>query len=325
VEQLRFEPDGKQLAAVDDGSGSADRAQAYVWELHGTAGRPLREELARIAALGGAAAVLGGPAAGPAVESAELTTDASAEPEAAPPQPPASPPRPPPPAEPAQRAPTFLEMHAMLGAGAQERRREELERRARELSEEARALAGRKEWTAALERLQELERMLDPADPRGMSHCLGFQGWILAVLGRQADTVAVLGREEALLRAAGDGGSLADGLLRHAELLLMVGEHGRARGLAEEAASLYAAQDREQEELKARAVALKARMGRPTPLKALLAFALALAPAGLGVFLGTRAAWLWVIGGPLVLLSVLLLLFSFSPGLRRKLQRSVES
>jgi WD40 repeat protein/tetratricopeptide (TPR) repeat protein len=201
------------------------------------------------------------------------------------------------------------------------RRLDDREGLARSLAEQAAVLAGRENWDAALERLREQETLLDPTtDREALAGCLGFQGWMLANLSRNRETVAVLAREEAVLRELASPKLLAEALLRQVELLVTVGEKASALEHAEESAAIFASLDRVGDEAKARALLLKARIGRPTPLKGVAVLVVMLAPAAIGIVLGLWSAWLWLVGVPLVLISVFLL----TAGLSRRLREKVE-
>jgi hypothetical protein len=193
---------------------------------------------------------------------------------------------------------------------------------ARNLAEQARLLAAQKDWSGVLPRLQEEERLLDPVQDRAfLAHNLGFQGWAHAARREQRETVAALARQEAVLRDMADRGRLADGLLRQVELLLMVGEPALAYERAAESASIFAALDRTVDEARARALMLKARMGRPTVLKSLAVVLAIVAPAAIGIALGLWSPWLWLIGAPLVLLSLFMVVTGLSPRLREAVER----
>jgi tetratricopeptide (TPR) repeat protein len=190
------------------------------------------------------------------------------------------------------------------------------------LGDQAAAFAALKDWGAALERLREQEKLLDQANDRNaLAKCLGFQGWILAERNETRETVAALAREEALLRELGEPKLLAEGLIRQVELLLMVGEKERALKRAEESADIFGSLDLPGEEAKARALMLKARIGRPTPLKGVAVLLLMLAPAAIGISLGLWSPWLWSVGVPLVLISAFLLTAGLSRRLREKVER----
>ncbi|HEU4388345.1 MAG TPA: hypothetical protein VFV34_11150, partial [Blastocatellia bacterium] len=158
-------------------------------------------------------------------------------------------------------------------------------------------------------------------DRRALAKCLGFQGWILAGRNEAQQTVAVLGREETLLRELGEPGLLAEGLLRQVELLITVGETNRACKLAEESAAIFGSLDRVADEAKARAMALKTRIGRPTPLKGVAVLLLMLTPAAIGILLGLWSPWLWFVGVPLILISAFWLTAGLSQRLREKVER----
>ncbi len=193
---------------------------------------------------------------------------------------------------------------------------------ARTLADQAKCLAARSEWSGALARLRQEETLLDQAaDRTALANCLGFQAWIHAGQREKPETVAVLARQERVLRELAEPGPLADGLLRQVELLVAVGEPGHARALAEESAALCAALDRPLDEAKARALLVKARLGRPTPLKGVGLLLAMLAPAAVGIGLGLWNRWLWLVGAPLVLVSAFLLTASFSPTLRQAIER----
>ncbi len=195
---------------------------------------------------------------------------------------------------------------------------------ARSLADQAKVLAARQEWTAALDRLREEETHLDSGTDRGrLAHSLGFQAWILAGRNEKRETVAVLARQETVLRELGEPGLLAEGLLRQVELLLAVGEPGIAHARAAESAAIFASLDRPVDEAKARAVLIKARMGRPTLLKRVALLLAMLAPAAIGVALGLWNPWLWILGVPLVLVSTFMLTAGFSPRLRQTVERMV--
>jgi hypothetical protein len=124
-----------------------------------------------------------------------------------------------------------------------------------------------------------------------------------------------------VLRLLGDRALLAEGLLRQVELLIAVGEPGTAPPLAAEAAEIFASLGRSVDEAKARALALRARAGRPTLLKGLVVLLLVVAPAAAGVALGLWKPWLWIAGVPLVLLSLFMLASTVSPRLRGAVER----
>lgn len=195
---------------------------------------------------------------------------------------------------------------------------------ARNLADQARSLAAREDWVAALTRLREEETLLDPVTDRAaLAHNLGFQGWILVGRHDGREVVAVLERQEAVLRELADPALLAEGLLRQVEQLLAVGEVGLARHRAAESAGIFATLDRPVDEAKARTLMMKARIGRPTPIKGVALLLAMLAPAAIGIALGLRSRWWWLAGGPLVLLSAFMLTAGFSPRLRQVVERLV--
>jgi tetratricopeptide (TPR) repeat protein len=129
--------------------------------------------------------------------------------------------------------------------------------------------------------------------------------------------IELLDQQIEVQRALGQERKLAESLLDQAELLVGVGERSSAREKAAEARIIFTKLDLPVEAARASAVQIRSRMGTPGRGKALLAGALLLALAGLGVAMGLWNPWLWLIGGPLILFSVFIVAVSASPRLQQ--------
>ncbi|MFC1660548.1 hypothetical protein ACFL3S_03640, partial [Gemmatimonadota bacterium] len=172
----------------------------------------------------------------------------------------------------------------------------------------------------ALPLYQQMQRISERVGDRtGLVESLHGQAEILERHGR-AEEAAGLRRT---WRAAGDERRLAEILLKHAELLEVVGEWASAREKATEARDLFSRLDLPLEAARASAIRVRSRLGRSTRVRAVTFGGLLLLVAGLGIALGLWNAWLWLIGGPLALLCLLNVATMASPRLRQAVERSV--
>ena len=159
-------------------------------------------------------------------------------------------------------------------------------------------------------------------DRRELARNLMDQAVSLAVRKEGSAARAALAGQEAVLRELADPACLAEGLLGQIELLIAIGEPGIAREHAEECIATFASLDRPVEEARAQALLLRARLGRSSALKAVLALLLAAVPAAIGVALGLWNPWLWIAGAPLVLLTAFIIAGALSPRLRQAIERA---
>jgi WD40 repeat protein/tetratricopeptide (TPR) repeat protein len=183
-----------------------------------------------------------------------------------------------------------------------------------------RSLDRHQEAGAAWREEEELCRELD--DRKELARNLMDQAFTLAVQNDWSAAREALAGHEAVLRELDHAEGLAEGLLGQIELLLSIGEPDIARQHAEECIALFDSLGRPVEESRARALLLKTRFGRPSFLKGALALLLAFAPAGIGIVLGLRNPWLWIVGAPLVLLTLFMIVNAVSPRLRRALEHA---
>lgn len=257
ISLLRFEAEASYLCAVDNGAGTGSRPMAYVWKLCHLEPERLGAELARIEAMFGRRAVLGG-AAVPQRETprGDGGVDAGAA---------ATAPSPQPEARPAEADERRRRAEALLGQGfrmledspgqalqlfeAQEALWRELGDRAGLagcLSGRAVALMAANRHEAALTPLQETVTIWrDLGQAQRLKAALGDQGTALRKLGRHDQALAAYAEAEVLCRQLGDRQGLARSLADQAMALAAREEWTSALArLREEETLLDSAEDR---------------------------------------------------------------------------------
>ena len=157
-----------------------------------------------------------------------------------------------------------------------------------------------------------------------LQRALFNQSFMLNAQGDVQGALALLAEQEELSRELGAKQELAGSLYNQAMVLLSSGgDRQAAREKCTEARDLFSELAMVLEAKQANDLLRTLAIGISVRLIKLLLLLFVLGLAALGVFLGLWRPWLWLIGGPLVLIALLMFLMNFVPSARQAAARFV--